>query len=156
MNRLTPSTAANRSRMARGSVRRWVIDVLSPTRARHRYTGSRTTSTARARTCAGSVTGMSSYSTPSGQRNWCSSQNRRRNSLFQAVRSLSRAGCFVTCVPGRVALNAVKTMPACRVPTVVSRWKFPVAKSEPVRSSEPASSSYALRVTMSSLSTKAR
>ena len=64
---------------------------------------------------------MSSYSTPSGQDSSLASQKLRRNSLFHAVRSLSSAGCLVMCVLGRLALKVLKTIPAWRVPEVVSR-----------------------------------
>ena len=51
--------------------------------------------------CAGSTTGMSSCTTPTGNASPCSSQNARRQSLFCAIRSDSSQRKRVTCVRRR-------------------------------------------------------
>ena len=47
------------------------------------------TSTAFAEKCSGRITGMSSLMRPSGNVRPCASQNERRKTLFQAMRSAS-------------------------------------------------------------------
>ena len=91
--------------------------------------------------CAGTTTGMSSCSTPSGKLSECSSQNDRRQSLFHAVRSAISGWYFVTWVFICVSANARARKCDCFVLNRVSRWTLPVAKSEPVFSSAPSSNS---------------
>jgi hypothetical protein len=110
------------------------------------------TSTDLARKCAGIVTGVSSYVRPSGKRKPCLSQNERRHTLFHAGRSASSGRYLVTCVFSRVSANAYLRNGDWKVAYAVSRWTLPVAKSEPVRSSAPTSSSYAFSGSVSSLS----
>jgi hypothetical protein len=58
---------------------------------------------------AGSTTGMSSCTRPSGKRRLCASQKDRRHSLFHAVRSPSRGRKRVTWVFNRVAAKVFCT-----------------------------------------------
>ena len=84
-------------------------------------------------TCAGSVTGMSSCSTPSGKRKPLSSQKSRRNSLFHAVRSASSGRKRLTCVlqaGARERLGQERRLRRCA--RRVRRSTLPLAKSEPV------------------------
>jgi hypothetical protein len=98
------------------------MDAVSPARARQRYTGSRITSDAlredMGRNCHGDVLVEHTLRPPEP----VLVPEGAVNTLFQAVRSFRRAGCLDTWVRGRFALKAVNTMPACLVPTVVSRW----------------------------------
>lgn len=125
-------TAAVRSWTARGRAR---LLLMEPCRSRQRYTVSLRTSTLPARKWAGTMTGMSSKSTPSGKARACLSQKSLRNTLLQAIRSPSRSQSRRTWVVSRVVDMARRNIGDCSVvPSVFSRWTLPVTKSEPLRS----------------------
>ena len=71
-----------------------------------------------------------------GEREPVPSQNARRHSLFCAIRSLSSHGKRVTCVARRGREKARLRNAAGHRRMLSKRWMFPVAKSEPVRSSD--------------------
>lgn len=100
---------------------------------------------------------MSSYSAPTGKANWCSSQKERRKTLLQAIRSPVSSRSREMWVRSRVVAIGTRNMGDCwSLPSVRSRSTLPDARSEPVSSRAPTSSSYARGGTMSSLSTNAR